>query len=181
MTLLALYDRSCAEASDINEHLTTFVQLCLDLDAKVVIELGVRTGVSTAAWLHAMSITNGHVWSVDTAAAPPMPTTERWTFVRGHDLDEGVLRQLPDAADIIFIDTSHTYQHTLDELATYASRVRAGGRIACHDTEVELPDGTREEPFPVKRAIELFCAANNYVWTNSTNNNGLGIIEIPLQ
>ena len=54
MNLEVEYERLCATPSDIYEHLPTFVQLVLDRDAKVVVELGTRTGVSTVAWLYAL-------------------------------------------------------------------------------------------------------------------------------
>jgi hypothetical protein len=39
-------------------------------------------------------------------------------------------------------------------------------------------DVPRFPAFPVKTAIEEFCAENNYRWANHTNNNGLGVIEV---
>jgi len=79
----------------------------------------------------------------------------------------------------VFIDTSHRYRHTLDELETYSRRVRWGGRIVCHDTMVEAPETTGERGYPVWRAIDRFAANTGWRWTNLKNNNGLAIIEVP--
>lgn len=179
MSIAALYQTNCDRESDIFEHLPTFVELVQTLNATTVIELGVRTGVSTTAWLHGLDATNGHLWSVDVDMPPPDIPTEHWTFVRGNDTDPLVVTQLPTSADIVFIDTSHRYEQTLQELGIYVPLVRSGGRVVLHDTEVEVPDGTNEKPFPVKRAVDLYCMANGLAWTNRTNNNGLGLIEIP--
>jgi predicted O-methyltransferase YrrM len=179
LTITELYDQRYTEASDINEHLPIFVGLCEQLDAKKVIELGVRGGVSTVAWLYGLARTGGHLWGVDVSSG--FGWDGDFTFIQGSDTDPEVLAQLPESVDIVFIDTSHHYDHTIQELALYLPRVRPGGRMVLHDTEVERPDEAPdgECPFPVKRAIELFAVANGLKWSNLENNNGLGIIEVP--
>lgn len=174
----ALYEQRCRENGDINEHLPRFVELCEELQAKRIIELGVRDGVSTAAWLYGLEATGGHLWSVDLTPAPVIPTGS-WTFVLGNDTAPSTIANLPDDVDLVFIDTDHTYEQTLHELALYRPRVRPGGRIVLHDTEVERPENTDDRNFPVKRAVTLFCQANGFAWTNYENNNGLAVIEIP--
>lgn len=176
--LADLYERACSTPSDIWEHLPTFVELCAALDARKVVELGVRTGVSTIAWLHGLEHTGGHLWSVDISEPPEIPGAARWTFLQGDDRDPSIIAALPADVDIVFIDTSHTYAHTLQELALYTPRVRKGGRIVLHDTEVEHPDGTTDTDYPVRRAVELFCEANGLAWTNYPNCNGLAIVEV---
>lgn len=180
-TLLDLYTNAYMTPSDIYEHLPTFVDLVRDLDAKEVIELGVRRGVSTIAWLYALEDTDGHLTSVDiTPCAHEFPS-DRWTFVLGDDTSIYVLKEMPDPpVDIVFIDTSHAYHHTCAELTLYSPYVRSGGRVVLHDTEVEHPEGIEpDKPYPVKRAIELFCDARGFKWTNDERCNGLGIIEVP--
>lgn len=173
-----LYERNRNTASDIFEHLDYFVELCTELQAQSVIELGVRGGVSTSAWLYGLEHSDGHLWSVDIVDQPAIESV-RWTFVKGSDTDPAVLVQLPVSVDVVFVDTSHRYEHTLEELNLYLPRVRSGGRIVLHDTEVESPDFTNEHEFPVKRAVELFCSANGLNWSNRENNNGLATVEVP--
>jgi predicted O-methyltransferase YrrM len=165
--------------SDINEHLPTFVDLCLELEAKTVIELGTRGGVSTIAWLYGLELTDGRLWSVDVDPAPDFEH-ERWTFIQGNDLDRGVLAELPSSADVVFIDTSHDYQQTVAELNVYRWKVRPGGKIVLHDTELAHPFGVAARPrFPVKTAVEEFCTDNWLTWKNYPNCFGLGVIDIP--
>ncbi len=165
--------------SDINEHLQTFYQLTHKLHAQKIIELGTRGANSTLAFLLAVEDTAGHVWSVDLEPAPTLPS-KRWTFIQGSDLDLEVLAQLPDDADIVFIDTSHAYQQTLAELNVYLWKVRPGGRIVLHDTARRRFLGmNRQPPFPVARAVDEFCAEEDLSVEYRDNCSGLGIITIP--
>ncbi|RLA30264.1 MAG: hypothetical protein DRR03_10915 [Gammaproteobacteria bacterium] len=176
MTLADEYDRLCRTPSDINEHLPTFLNLVLCLNAQHVIELGTRSGVSTVAWLYGLLKTGGRLTSVD-LDGEPFDAHDAWTFIQGDDLDPAVTVQL-DPADIVFIDTSHTYPQTVAELNLYRWLVKPGGLIVCHDTELAHPaDAPARPAFPVKTAIEEFTEANGYRWINHPNCNGLGIIE----
>lgn len=178
VTLTDAYDTACRTPSDINEHLPTFVDICQELDATKVIELGTRGGVSTIAWLYGLD-PDGHLWSVDIDPAPALPY-DHWTFLLGDDLDPNIVRQLPDSADVVFIDTSHSYEDTLSELNVYRWKVRPGGKIVLHDTMLERPYGLRNQPpFPVRTAVEEFCREEGFDWENYTNCNGCGVISIP--
>lgn len=185
------YARLCAEPSDIYEHLPTFVQAVSDLNATKVIELGVRYGVSTIAWLYALE-GRGRLWSVDCSfpvAAPgsdvnlldpqgPLGVIPWWVFVLGYDDWPEVLAALPEQADLIFVDTQHTFEQTKLELELYYPRVRPGGRILLHDTAIPTTGNatTPQPPYPVRTAIEQFCAERGLRWENRTNCSGLGII-----
>lgn len=178
MTLEERYKLACETPSDIYLHLPRFVQMVHDLDAKHVIELGVRSGVSTIAWLYGLTDTEGRLTSVDLDPAPPIGHFYNWQFIQGDDLDPAVLKQL-EPADIVFIDTSHAYVQTVNELHTYRHLVRPGGLLVLHDTELMWPEGVRRTTaFPVKRAIEAFCHAEGLNWKNISECWGLGIIRL---
>jgi predicted O-methyltransferase YrrM len=183
LTLAQAYTTELGRDSDIVEHLPTFVDVVHALKATTVIELGVRGGVSTTAWLYAVADTGGHVWSVDVDPTPAHGTfadTGRWTFILGDDCSPEVLAQLPRSADVVFIDTSHAYDHTYRELAAYVPRVRPGGLVLLHDTEVLAPDNIGPQvPFPVKEAVRDFCAVWQLPWSNDPRCNGLATIPIP--
>ena len=177
-TIISQYEEARRTPSDIYLHLPLFVSLVQALDAKTVIELGTRGGVSTIAWLYGVEATGGHVWSVDIDPAPELQHPQ-WTFIQGNDLDPTVVRQLPDA-EIVFIDTSHAYQQTMAELNVYRWKVKPGGRIVLHDTELAHPMGVPQLPrYPVKQAVEDFCFDENLSWQNFPENFGLGVITIP--
>ena len=178
-SLARRYELARTTPSDINEHLPTFVSLCEELSAQRVIELGTRSGVSSVGWLHGLAQTGGRLWSVDLDPAPDLPF-EHWTFLQGNDLDPKIVNKLPDSADVVFVDTSHSYEQTLAELLVYRYKVRPGGVMVLHDTELRQPFGLKRQPdFPVKVAIGEFCREEGLSWKNHINNNGLGIIAIP--
>lgn len=173
------YRQAVRTSSDINEHLPKLVELCKSLKAKKIIELGTRGGNSTVAWLFGLHQTYGHLWSVDIDPAPEF-TDERWTFIQGDDLSPEVFNQLPNDADIVFVDTSHQYEQTIAELHLYKWKVRPGGKIVLHDTELAHPFGMPLRPrYPVKTAIEEFCGEEALSWENFPNCFGLGVISIP--
>ena len=179
--LAARYEKACRTPSDIHEHLPMFVELVSELDATRVLELGTRAGISTVAWLYALERTGGHLVSVDLDERPDIGEWPHWTFIRGDDMDPAVVKQVSEPApDIVFLDTSHHYQHTRRELATYRWVVRPGGLIVCHDTEVARPERAPlgDPGFPVRRAIEEFCGDNGFTWVQVTGCNGLGIIKV---
>lgn len=193
------YETLCATPSDINEHLPTFVAAVEELDAKKVIELGVRYGVSTIAWMYGLQTTEGHLWSVDCSFPVPanphstvgcdnvnlldpqglLGVNDQWSFLLGYDTWPETLNMLPKKdVDIIFIDTNHVYEETLVELDLYYPRVRKGGRIYLHDTAIETTGNatTEQPPFPVRTAMEEWCETNNLKFHNATNCSGLGTI-----
>jgi len=180
--LAALYEKLCQTPSDINEHLSTFVQMVKSIGATRVIELGVREGVSTVAWLYALH-DEGHLWSVDVSfpaeQAPirsgtsPIVDSSKWTFILGRDDDPFVLATLPTECDIVFIDTAHTFEQTYRELELYKPRVRSGGYILLHDTLDVGP-----QPWPVRHAIEKFVGERDLTWDEHAYNHGLGVIQI---
>lgn len=178
--LAKLYAEVAATPSDIYEHLPVFVDMVKKGNVQTVIELGTRTGVSTIAWLYALEQTGGHLWSVDMDAKPAIGDYPHWTFIQGDDEDQRVYSRLPLNADILFLDTSHHYQHTKRELELYRRFVKRGGLIVCHDTELPIPEGHPhgDPAFPVKRAIEEFVEQYGYRWQNLPNCWGLGIIEV---
>ena len=178
MTLAADYHQLCLQPSDIYLHLPRMVMLVEELDAQHVIELGTRTGVSTVAWLYGLEKTGGRLTSVDIDGRPPIGVHDHWTFIQGDDCDPDVLAQL-EPADIVFIDTSHLYEHTVRELNLYRWLVKPGGVICLHDTELPVPETAPpgHPLFPVKRAVEEFVKANGYDWLNIPECWGFGIVK----
>jgi predicted O-methyltransferase YrrM len=52
----------------------------------------------------------------------------------GKSTEPAVVAGLPNKIDILFIDTSHTYRDTLDEVLLYSSRLGESGCMVLHDS-----------------------------------------------
>lgn len=196
------YETLCITPSDIYEHLPTFVDAVKELNAQRVIELGVRYGVSTIAWMQGLLTTGGHLWSVDCSfPVPANPASDQgcdnvnlldpqgplsivpyWSFLLGYDTWPEILNMLPQVdVDIVFLDTNHVYEETLVELDLYFPRIRSGGRMYLHDTAIEVTgNATTPQPlYPVRTAMEEFCAREGLQFENNPNCSGLGTIYKP--
>lgn len=176
------YEARCHRGSDIVDHLP-YLHARAAQDGLRAVELGVRSGESTAAFLAAVEAHDGYLWSVD-VDRPDVPADfygSRWTFIQGDDMGPGILEQLPEQFDLLFIDTSHRYQHTLDELWRYGPRVKPGGVILLHDTDLEVAPGSaadEDKEYPVRRAVVDWCKTTGFSPTFREGCNGLGVIEV---
>jgi cephalosporin hydroxylase len=176
------YVQRCNTWSDIVDHLPHLYGTACRFPGATILELGTRAGNSTAAFLAAADAVDGHVYSVD-VANPRCPDwwreSDRWSLHVGDDMAREAYDFAPDVVDVLFIDTSHGYQHTLDELRCFVPLVRPGGVVLCHDTELEKPEGFESGPdFPVALALDDYCAETGMEWTNRPGCNGLGVLEV---
>jgi cephalosporin hydroxylase len=147
---------------------------------RTIIELGTRTGNSTVSFLAGVAGL-GHVWSCD-LDDPQVPAEwhdlPNWHFRRGDDMSPETLAWMPEKCDLLFIDTSHEFRHTLAELRAYAPRVKPHGLILMHDTQFFPPASDAGLPMgAVARALDLYCAQNKLRWENRPGFFGLGIVR----
>ena len=167
--------RPWSDIQDCMERLYNWTAAC---PGARVLELGVRSGNSTAAFLAAAEEADGHVWSID-IEPPQVPAwwlgCGRWTLTVGDDM---IVTPPARQFDILFIDSSHRYAHTVSELRRFVPLVVAGGRVWLHDTRLGHVDG-EEVPFPVARALDVFCEETGHAWTDHEARTGLGEIVIP--
>jgi predicted O-methyltransferase YrrM len=199
--LEAEYQARMVEWSDIVEQMPLIREAVRQYDKPVVAELGTRTGQSTSALLAGASATGGHVYSMDIGPVMVPPwwaDTELWSFLPGDDMSEEAADFIPGVLDVLFIDTSHTYDHTMAELRRYAPRVKPGGTILCHDPELSKGDYVMGAPwvaqvaggpdFPVAAALDDYCAETGLAWERQTERPapaegrpfyGLGTIRVP--
>jgi predicted O-methyltransferase YrrM len=124
---------------DIGEHLRFIYDTALAINARTILDLGVRNGCATAVLLCAAQVTEGYVTSVDTDACTlarahiyALGLPERWTFIQCGDLY--FAKTFTGPVDLVLIDTSHTRAQTDAELRAFCPMVRAGGVVLLHDT-----------------------------------------------
>lgn len=168
-----------------------------------VLEVGVRSGRSTSAFLAAAarSMGGGHVYSID-VAEPDVPaewySCGYWSFARARSCDvTPELAGWPDSYHVLFIDGDHTLLGVLDDLRRFVPYVAAGGVVLCHDTKLRDPAWPAEPP-AVARALDIFCDAYHLTgrvlpwnpgvvqklpgpvtWVERGGRFGLGVIESP--
>jgi predicted O-methyltransferase YrrM len=141
-----------------------------------IIELGVRGGNSTAALLAGIEQSGGELWSVD-INEPGTPAEwgglPFWHLLVADDTSEQAVAFCPGDVDVLFIDTSHFYPHTLQELRLYVPKVKPGGVVLLHDTDrAEWPD--------VGKSLDEYCGETGLTWYDHPWWHGLGVIEVPL-
>jgi predicted O-methyltransferase YrrM len=166
--------------SDIQDCLPRLYEAAAGYPKVRVLELGVRWGTSTSAFLAAAEKTGGYVWSCDVVLEPQVPVrwldSGYWTFILGDDM---VIELPPGLFDVVFIDTSHSYLHTLAELTRFTPLVAKGGTMFFHDTRLDPVWLAGQPPLPVARALNEFCQATGRTWTDHDAQYGLGEIVHP--
>lgn len=179
----AEYQRLVADMSDIQESMPFLFETARELGGPII-ELGTRGGRSTSALLAGLESSNlgGDLWSVDIGdiyVPAWWHTYPLWHFLHADDMSTDAQEWLPAEVPVLFIDTSHTYDHTLAELRTYVPRVKPGGKVLMHDTmwskegkEQQFPDG------PVTDALNTYCKEEGITWENRGGDFGLGVISI---
>lgn len=159
------YIKACKEPSDINEHLPTLKRLADE--CQTVMEFGVRTGVSTRAFLASKAA----LWSVDLKILPEAIRLIDSAVREGKRVacSEGNTRTLTIApVDLLFIDTDHTYEQLSAELERHHRNVQK--YIVLHDTTTYpcLMDAV---------GAFLFDHNNWSIVETYTNNNGLLVLQ----
>ena len=169
--------------TDINEHLEFMYSLVISRKAQTVVELGVRTGVSTQAWLAGVEETGGYLSSYDiqnllTLDNPPNTNflvrlgdpilyEKYWKFTVGSSLEVHT-EWKSNQIDILFIDTDHTAKQLYMELTLWHEKVN--GLIVLHDVTVPHID--------MRQGLMKFLSEHSeYMYDERVNNNGLGIIS----
>lgn len=157
--------------TDIHEHLSTLYMLTVEFNLRTVLELGTRGGESTISLLYAAREIDGRVFSIDLDDCDETKKLvmncgleKYWRFTQSDDLK--VEWSLP--IDHLFIDTSHTYDQTLEELVKFEPFVNPGGIISLHDS-VTFPE--------VSTAVQKYLKTHDYLKAYEyINNNGLIIL-----
>lgn len=143
------YEKSCSIPSDINEHVPVLRALAKECSS--VIEIGVRDMVSSWGILQGLSENGSSSRSylgID-IIAPPSNTLRKgnklaemngisFHFWQANDMDIDI-----EAAEMLFIDSLHTYLHLTYELEKFSPKISK--YICMHDTSA--PWGDQDEPY----------------------------------
>jgi len=138
--LFAEFEKRREIPSDMQDHLLDLFTWGRGWPFAHILELGVRTGNSTSAFLAALETDRrGTLWSVDIAEPDVPPEWHKspfWSFLKADALTAEAMNWAPPELDVLFLDTDpHSFYQTMAELQAYAPRVRKGGVILVHDTD----------------------------------------------
>ena len=134
-----------ATPSDIDEHLERMFTETLLLRPKLIVELGVRGGASTFVFERAAALCSATLVSVDIDDCSAVSHYARWHFVRGDDVAFAARfqdfcrgRNIAASIDLLFIDTSHYYEHTVREIQSWFPLLSPAAKVMFHDTNMGI-------------------------------------------
>jgi cephalosporin hydroxylase len=150
--------------NDIVDHLPTLAFECNAAAPKLIVELGTRGGVSTHTLIACAKANDAVMVSVDIDDCSHVAKDAKWSFVRSDDVAFAKefpewcrARGLEPKIDFLFIDTSHEYEHTVAEIASWFPFLAKKCRVAFHDTNLcwvyRMRNGRRVARESVHRAV----------------------------
>jgi hypothetical protein len=129
-----------------------------------IMEIGVRDGASTSAFLLGLETNGGHLYSVDAQDCSHLfKGHPQWTFIHSNSTDfQSVIKRIPFELDLLLIDGDHARAGVISDFQ-YARQLRPGGCVLFHDIAPEdKPSGCADYSWPgddVKNVFEEFAAA----------------------
>lgn len=129
--------------TDINEHLVPILIESLLAEPDTIVELGVRGGQSTFVLERVARLTGAQLVSVDLDDCSHVINYDKWVFVQADDVVFG--RQFKDwctqtgvdpRIDVLFIDSSHLYEHTVREIEVWFPHLSDRAVVVFHDTNM---------------------------------------------
>jgi len=193
-----------AVGTDISSHLEALYVAGLAAHPRLIVELGVRGGESTFVFERVARRSGADLVSVDIADCANVSRYERWHWVQEDDVRLGrrfrgwcEQRGLEPLVDVLFVDTSHVYDHTRAEMDAWFPHLSGRAVALFHDTNMKKVfrrrDGTLglgwDNHRGVVRALEdvlgiriderraLTCAAGPWRVTHDPICNGLTMLR----
>jgi len=175
---------------DSDRHVITCFSIALQIHARRILELGVRTGNTTLPFLCAAQELGGMVHSVDLEATTfqcPDDLRVYWEFYQS-DAIAWLDRRAQEGAqyDLIYIDDWHSYPHVRRELELIEPMITPSTVILLHDlmysgahpdyrSDPDCKDPQWEAGGPYRAVAELDPAV--WEWSTIPVNHGLTILR----
>lgn len=136
-------NRAEKKKTDISDHLETLFVECLDMGPKLIVELGVGDGESTFVLERVANLWGAKLVSVDIVDCQKVSIFKDRIFIKKDDIAfaaefSGWCRQrnIVPEIDILFIDTSHLYDHTVAEIKSWFPYLAPRTKVFFHDTNM---------------------------------------------
>lgn len=149
--LLKAYLEHCETPSDINEHLPVLKKYAQECDS--VMEIGIRTMVSTWSCLYGLANNNRSSNKIYIGVDLEYPPTDKYELARKVSRENNIHFNFyknndmnitfNGPVDMLFIDSLHIYCHLTYELETFCPYVNK--YICFHD--IDYPWGFMDEPY----------------------------------
>jgi cephalosporin hydroxylase len=174
------------------------------MQPKLIVELGVRGGESTFVFERVAKLCNSKLISVDIEDCSNISSLKNWIFIRKDDIIFAKEfkkwckdRKMNPKIDILFIDTSHLFEHTLNEIKLWFPFLSRGSKVFFHDTNLNntyfRKNGTMDFGWDNKRGVisaiekfldvrfnekeEFVAIRNNWLIKHYPYCNGFTILE----
>lgn len=173
--LRKIHNRSEKNKTDISDHLITLFTESLNIPSRLIVELGIGDGESTFILQQVANLWGATLISVDIEDCSEVSSFKDRIFVQQDDVsfagefpDWCKQRGLVPEIDILFIDTSHLYDHTVAEIKAWFPYLAGRAKVFFHDTNMAetfyRKDGSTGKGWDnergVIRAIEEFMDLN---------------------
>jgi len=130
--------------TDISDHLVTIFVEALSMSPRLAVELGVRDGESHFVMERVTEVAGARLVSVDIDDCSSIAAQEHADFVQNDDVEfagrfeswcaeAGVAPEI----DVLFVDTSHLYEHTVAEIAAWFPHLAQRSKVLFHDTNLK--------------------------------------------
>lgn len=131
------------EPTDLSDHLDRLFVEALRTSPSTIVELGVRGGESTFVFERVARLAGADLVSVDIDETSYDTEYDGWHFVQSDDLGfaEGFedwcgTVDVDPTIDVLFVDTSHLYGHTVAEMDAWFPYLADDAVVFFHDTNM---------------------------------------------
>jgi cephalosporin hydroxylase len=203
--LKEIVDRAVRTPSDISDHLVTIFSETVASRPSLIVELGVRGGESRFALERAAKRSGSFLVSVDVDDSSAVcGQSPRWFFAQSDDIqfaavfkDWCLKRAMEPSIGVLFIDTSHLYEHTVQEIKAWFPYLSLRCKVIFHDTNIRKVyrrlDGTLGTAWDNKRGViqaiedhvgakfnerlDFVTTVNEWIIRHWAHCNGLTVME----
>jgi cephalosporin hydroxylase len=181
--------------TDISDHLESIYLETLVGRPQLIVELGTRGGESTQALQAAAEQVGATMVSIDIDDCSEVCSYAHWHFVHDDDIHfAGIFgkwckqKDLRPQIDVLFVDTSHQYEHTVAEISHWFPLLSPKCKVMFHDTNMACIYSRRDGSFGpgwdnqrgVIRAIEEFLGTRiKETRAFETSVNGWRVRHVP--
>lgn len=177
-------DKVAARYSLGSPDIGHYMQYLRDHAKGTILEIGVRDGASTSAFLSGLEQNGGVLLSVDIENCGHLFAGHpQWSFIQSSSQNPKL--HTPEL-DVLFIDGDHTREGFRADLEKFYPLVKPGGLILCHDVAVDPlftveVTGQTDRPSRFMRNEFLSFAEQNHLkWEILPGFAGLGVMKKPI-